>query len=152
MSRDGSESRLNSTTEDVEEKIVMSLEFLCKLITPFNGDREEVENFLLNAKHAHEFAQPNQVLPLFAFTLSKISSSVKNKLNLTEITNFHALKVALKRLYIDHTHYTQLMEDLDTIKQRNNESVIDYYMRLEKLTNKCLSAVKTTGNAKRHST
>lgn len=57
----------------------MSLTFLCKLITPFNGDREEVENFLLNAKHAHEFAQQNQIVPLFAYTLAQISSSVKKK-------------------------------------------------------------------------
>lgn len=143
-------SVLDSTTRDDindlddQTATLMPLSFLCKLITPFNGDRDEVENFLLNAKHAHEFAQPNQVLPLFAYTLSQISSKVKNQLNLSEITNFHALKEALKRLYVDQTHYTQLMEDLDTIKQKPNETVTDYYTRLEKLTSRCLSAVKTT--------
>lgn len=140
-SPDGNQSEDEVSQSD--DTLVMPLSFLCKLITPFNGDRDEVENFLLNAKHAHDFAQPNQIVPLFAYTLAQISSSVKNRLNLIEVTNFEALKISLRRLYVDQTHYTQLMEDLDTIKQRSNETITEYYTRLDKLTCRCLSALKS---------
>lgn len=147
MSRSSSPDGQNISEDEIDNQIdshlKMPISFLCKLITPFNGDREEVENFLLNAKHAHEFAQQDQIVPLFAYTLAQISSSVKNKLNLSEITNFEALKIALRRLFVDHTHYTQLMEDLDTIKQKSNETITEYYTRLDKLTSRCISALKT---------
>lgn len=118
------------------------LNFLCCLISKtFDGNRSELFEFLSNCDNAFRFADESQVSALMAFIVSKITGSAKAQLRDKEISNWNELKSLLLQLYSDKKHYTQLMEELNTIKQNSNESVTSFYNRIDKLYTRILNSL-----------
>lgn len=146
MTEQGDESTSSHNSGDKElldpvcEEEVLPLSLLFKFIKPFNGDRKELTTFIQNCNSAFKLAQPNQNLHLFLFVASQLSSSVVNEINLEEIRNWKDLKDKLKNYYSRVKDLTQLHEELETIKQNFNESVTDFFKRLETLKNECITA------------
>lgn len=131
----------NPTTSSVITSY--KLEFLCSLIPDrFDGNRYELGQFLANCNNANELATNEQKTPLFYFILSKISGKAKDQLAQQTFKNWSELKEKLKILYQDKKHYVQIMEELNNCKQHSNESVSDFFQRLEILNSRALSAAQ----------
>lgn len=150
-----SHANLNSIADDTDsnfshdEQERIPLSFLSHMITPFNGDSKELGNFLQNANNALGLALPSQRTALEMFIFSKISSEVKTKVNMCNIVTYAELRQKLKAVYSPIESYDYLMEQLETIKQKISESVREYYVRLDRITSKCL--VATEKEAESHS-
>ncbi|KAK5637770.1 hypothetical protein RI129_000048 [Pyrocoelia pectoralis] len=74
--------------------------------------------------------------------LSKISGRAKEQLPCRTFSDWDSLKAKLKDLYQDKKHYSQVMEELNNCKQHFNESVHDFFQRLEILNSRALASVK----------
>lgn len=126
------------TSEDSER---LSMTLLCSMITPFNGDRNELSNFLINCNNAFYLAQPNQIKNLTFFIFSKLSANVKTAINISQILSWSDLRSTLKRTYGTLEDVTDLLQQLETSAQKPNESVKEFYLRLEGIKVKCLKHV-----------
>lgn len=130
----------NDSDNESEQSDVLLLSLLFKFIRPFNGDREELNTFIQNCNSAFQMAMPSQTDRLFLYVAAQLSSNVVNEIDLQEISNWTELKKKLKSSYSQIKDVTQLHEELETVKQSMNEYVTDFYKRLEKLKNECISA------------
>ncbi|KAL0278097.1 UNVERIFIED_CONTAM: hypothetical protein PYX00_000006 [Menopon gallinae] len=94
----------------------LPIEFLCRLIPDsFDGNRFELGQFIANCNNANDVAPDELKAPLLYYILARIK---------------------------DRKHYTQIMEELNNCKQRENESVSDFFQRLEILNARALTAVR----------
>lgn len=120
-----------------------TIEFLCKLIPQgFSGDRYDLGPFLANCNNANDLANNDQKTALLYYILSKITGRAKEQLAQQSFKDWKDLKEKLKTLYQDKKHYCQIMEDLNNCKQISNESVSDFFQRLELLNSRALSATQ----------
>lgn len=128
----------NNNVNERHDSINLSLLF--KFIKPFNGNKAELSTFIQNCNSAFTLAQPHQTPHLFLYVVSQLSSNVINELNVNEITEWTELKTQLKRYFGQNKDLTQLHEELETIKQNPQESISDFYKRLEKLKSTIITA------------
>lgn len=136
---------LNSGTEPQTREIPIS--FLARMITPFEGNPEELTHFLQNAENALNLASQDQVIPLTALIFSKVSSDVKNKINISEVRTFTELERKLKQIFQITESLTFLQEQLETCRQKPNESIKEFYLRIEKLSGKISRITRETAGA-----
>lgn len=144
-SRNNSPEREREISEDDDsfvdtEKIPIS--FLAQMITPYNGNSAELQNFLQNAENALSLAHDTQKRALTALIFSKVSADVKNKLNATDITTFANLKQKLEQIFQITESLTFLQEQLETCKQKPNESIKEFYSRIERLNSRIIQKIK----------
>lgn len=125
-----------------EDPCRIPLSFLSQMITPFNGDTKDLQTFLQNANNALEICAIDQKLPLTLLIFSKVSSDVRTKINMSSISTFTELRSKLKLIFQPSESYSYLMEQLETMKQKTTESVKEYYVRLDNITTKCLTATE----------
>lgn len=147
VSDDESDSTYSASTNENRTEIEIPLNFLSHMITPFNGETKELSNFLQNANNAMGLASASQKLPLEMFVFSKISSEVKTKINMGNIRTFTELRDKLKAVYSPVESYDFLMEQLETTKQKATESIKDYFVRLDKITSKCLMVTEKVASS-----
>lgn len=137
-----------SLSDKNPETIQLSLLF--QFIKPFNGDRDNLTPFIQNGNSAFSLANTNQKNQLFLYAVSQLSNNVVNELNFSEIKDWTTLKEHLKRYYGYSKDLSQLYEELETIKQYSNESVSDYFKRLDKLKSQCISAEVSNNEDETH--
>lgn len=137
---DFDDNRMDNQVE--EDTCRIPLAFLSQMVTPFNGDPKDLPTFLQNANNALEICAMNQKLPLTLLIFSKVGSDVRTKINMSSISTFTELRTKLKLIYQPSESYSYLMEQLETMKQKPNESVKEYYVRLDNITTKCLTATE----------
>lgn len=118
----------------------LPLTVLFKFIRPFNGDRRELSSFLQNGNSAFSLASQTQKAPLLLYVVSQLSINVVNEVELSEVKTWKELKSKL-RLYYSHTkHLVHAHEELEMIRQHSNESITDFFKRVERAKNDCLQA------------
>lgn len=132
----------NDRTPATPAEVIYKLSFLCSLISKsFDGTRTELHEFISNCNNAFRFANDQQKDALIAFVISKITGSAKAQLRDKTIQSWAQLKGLLLQLYSDKKHYTQLMEELNTIRQNTNETVNSFYNRVDKLCTRLLNCL-----------
>lgn len=118
----------------------LPLTVLFKFIKSFSGERTELNTFITNVNSAFSLAQPNQKPSLFLYVVSQLSTNVINEIQISDISSWTELKNKLK-LYYSHTkHLAQTHEELETIKQKQNETITEFFKRVEKVKNECIQA------------
>ena len=121
----------------------ITLMFLCSLITKsFDGNRVDLHEFIANCESAFNFATGDQVQALMAYVISKITGSARAQMRDKHISSWDQLKALLLQLYSDKKHYTQLMEELNTVKQNMHENVLNFYNRIDKLCTRILNSLE----------
>lgn len=142
------EQLANSSNSDQQTNFKLS--FLCSLVPKsFDGNRLELHEFLSNCNNANKFADESQKEPLLAFIISRLTGNAKAQLRDKVVDSWEDLQQTLIQLYSDKKHYTQLMEELNTIKQFRNESVVSFYNRIENLTTRILNSLSGKTTAER---
>ena len=71
------------------------------------------------------------------------SNKIDNdQLQCKEFSSWDEFKGVLSTLYQDKRHYILLMEELNTLKQEVNESVVSFHDRVDKITLKLLNTMQ----------
>lgn len=120
------------------------LQFLCSLIAiTFGGNRNDLHEFIANCDNAYKFVHYSQEAALLAYILSKLTGNAKAQTRDKEFYSWIDLRSTLLQLYSDAKHYTQLMEELNTMKQNANETVVQFYNRLDHLQTRILNNISS---------
>lgn len=85
-----------------------------------------------------------QKQPLLVFIISKLTGNVRTQLQGKTYNEWIELKSILNNLYQDQKHYILLMEELNTIKQKLNESIFSFHERLDRLIMRIINTMPFT--------
>lgn len=108
----------------------------------FSGNPYELPEFIANCDNAFEFVAESQKKILLAFVISKITGSAKALMSDKHISDWTDLKQLLLRLYSDRKNNSQLMEELNNVQQKSNETILDYYNRIDKIQTRLLNNLR----------
>ena len=121
----------------------MSLSFLCSLIPNFfSGERNQLDAFISDCNNALELSSEENKYPLFRFIYSRITGKAREKISMYNYDNWDEVKTKLIELYQDRKHHSQLIEELTNCRQESNESITEFYERLENLSCGIISSLK----------
>jgi hypothetical protein len=82
----------------------ISLSEALKLLTPFNGDKQDVLAFIANVDTAFKVINPNQQDRLYKFVLTRISGEPRTAIEHRHLDSSAELKEFLRNTYIEkHT-------------------------------------------------
>ncbi|CAH2090167.1 unnamed protein product [Euphydryas editha] len=117
----------------------LDLSILLKFVKPYDGSRDTLNAFLVNCNNAYDLASDAQKDILFKFILCQLEGKAQTACSVKEFVNWDQLKEFLKAQFSETKHYTHLLTDLQDCKQRANETVSQYALRVET----CLSQLLT---------
>ena len=121
----------------------LSLEFLCRFIpNEFSGERDQLNSFISACTQAINLSSEENRYPLFRFICSRLTGRASEQICTDECDNWDELKDKLIEKYQDSVHFSQLVEDLGVCRQKHNESVSDFFYRLERLNSQVLAYLK----------
>lgn len=127
----------SSSLVPLEENINFGV--LTKFIKPFDGDKNKLTSFLRNCESALSLASIAQKDILFKYILSQFEGKAESTCALKIFENWSELKSFLKTTFGETKHRDHLFLDLQQCKQKYNESVSQYSLRLET----CLTRLQT---------
>lgn len=131
--------RQKSKTDQPDFEI--GLELLCKFIKPYDGSRETLNSFLINCNNAFEMASDRQRPILFKYILCQLSGKAGLACSIKEFNSWEQLKDFLKSQFSDQKHYAHLLTELQEAKQRANENVSQFSLRVETYLSQLLTEV-----------
>ena len=138
----------NPTSDQSAESSIPSgsLEFLTKLIrNSFDEDRYKIRSFIKQVDVVFEIAKPNQALSLPLFVKSKITRKAREQIDIhCNLAIWEEISELLLNLYQDKKSLDQLLEELNSIGQKHNETVSQYYQRIEDLSSRILAVIHST--------
>lgn len=123
--------------------IEVSLDQLIKLLPKdFDGDRTKLRSFIKQVDSVFELARPSQKPVLLLFVKNKMVGKARDQIDIhCNLTTWEEISDLLLNLYQDKKSLDQLMEELNSIKQTRNESISQFYQRLEELQSRILGTV-----------
>lgn len=134
-----------SSSSTSDQNTDFSLQFLCSLIPKaFDGKRNEYNEFIANCDNAVSLSSESQKRPLLVYITSRLTGSVRTQLQGKTLDSWESLKNILNTFYQDKKHYIQLMEELNTLKQSQSESVLSYHERIDKVITRLLNSMSQT--------
>lgn len=125
-----------------------SIDFLIKLIPEsFDGDRYKLRSFVKQIDAVFELANDNIKPALLLFVKSKIKGKAREQIDIhCNLTTWQGISDLLISLYQDKKSLDQLLEELSNTKQSMNESVSQFYQRLEDVNSRILAIIHSTEN------
>lgn len=117
----------------------LDLSILLKFVKPYDGSRDTLNAFLVNCNNAYDLASDAQKDILFKFIICQLEGKAQTACSVKEFVDWDQLKEFLKAQFSETKHYTHLLTDLQDCKQRANEAVSQYALRVET----CLSQLLT---------
>mgnify|MGYP002715704619 CR=1 FL=1 len=138
------------TGQPVFDPSEISLDFLCSLVPNFfSGERNQIDAFISDCDNAFELSSEENKYPLFRFIYSRITGKARIRISMYHFDNWDDVKTKLIELYQDKKPHSQLMEELTSCRQKSNESVTEFYERLENLSRGIVSNLKVDVKDKR---
>lgn len=121
----------------------LSLEFLVKLIpNNFDGNQYTLRSFIKQVDSVFELAEPTQIPAILLFVKNKITGKAREQIDVhCNLTTWAEISELLIKLYQCKKSLDQLLEELNSLKQETNETVSQFYQRLEDTSSKVLGAV-----------
>lgn len=115
----------------------------------FSGEKREFYEFLQNCENAYRLCQGGQKELILVYIVSKLKGSARTVIQEKEFTSWDDLKKVLTQAFSDNRDLTQLMEELNNIRQKKFESVQTFCTRLEQIQTRVLNSIslKYSGNA-----
>lgn len=116
---------------ETEQTEKLTLNFITKLIKPYSGDRETLAAYLTNCDNAVALATPSQREILCKFILSQLEGKAQLACSFKTFDNWNNLKTFLKTTFGEKKHSTHLLLDLQNCKQKSDETVTQFALRVE---------------------
>jgi hypothetical protein len=120
----------------------VSLELLCRFITKFNGNRDELSSFLRNCDNAYNLASVAQRPILFAFIQTQVSGKADLAASTRNLKDWPLYKTFLTENFSIQKSFSQLMCELQACKQYPNETVIEFTQRIDRCYSNLVKCVK----------
>lgn len=148
----GSVSSVNTIDDDLPQAPRATMNYLCSLISKtFDGTRLELFDFIGSCENAIRFADDNQKYLLMGYILSKLVGNARAQLRDKEFNDFNDLKESLIQLFGDKKQYTQLMEELNTLKQIQQEPIIKFYNKIDNIFTRLINSIQIEDAVERQS-
>lgn len=121
----------------------LSTDLLIKLLPDhFDGNRYEIRSFIKGVDQAMEIATTSQKSILIPFIKKRITGKAKDQINIhCKLTTWDEISELLMSLFQDKKSFGQLLEDINAMKQNRNESVTEYFQRLEETSSRLLAVI-----------
>ncbi|CAK9817861.1 hypothetical protein ANTQUA_LOCUS9577 [Anthophora quadrimaculata] len=125
---------------------IYELSFLIKLIPEtFDGDRYKIRSFIKQIDGVFELAAESQKPALLLYVKSRISGKAREQVDIhCNLTTWEGVSDLLLNLYQDRKSLDQLFEELNSMTQRKNENVSQFFQRIEDLSSRILAAIHTS--------
>lgn len=127
----------NKTSPILSEQYPMKV--LCDFIDTYSGERDVLPAFLSNCRNALDMASDSQKGLLLKFIISKLRGKAQIACSNRIFDDFDSLKDFLKQNFGERKHYNHLLLELQSCKQRPEETVAQYVLRIET----CLTNLQT---------
>ncbi|RZC34790.1 hypothetical protein BDFB_010906 [Asbolus verrucosus] len=85
----------------------------------FDGKRSELQEFIRIWDIAYKFAANHQKEPLLGFILSNITGHASAQIQDKVVHNWHELNEILQQFFSEKKTESQLMEELNTLRQKS---------------------------------
>lgn len=123
------EEEVNDEFHDTSSELPMT--FLIKFISKFDGNREELNAFLADCTRAFSLASDKQRHILLEYVITQISGKAKAACVNRSFPEWKDLKSYLKTMYADTKHKAQLLCELTTLKQSQDENLSSFTCKME---------------------
>lgn len=120
----------------------INLNTLFKFIKSYDGNRETLIPYLNSVDSAFELATEEQIPILLAFTKTQLTGKAEVACSNRIFDSWNDLKTYLKELYSDKKHYNHLLLELQNCRQKQNENISAYNLRLETALKRALTSIK----------
>lgn len=132
-----------------EPPITVDLNILTQFIKKFDGNREQLNPFIINCKNALDLAAPWQKDILFKLILSKLEGKAQIACAIKELENWNQLEEFLKTQFGEKKHYAHLLSELQECKQLHNETANQFGLRVETCLARLISEINISIPTKR---
>lgn len=99
----------------------------------FDGDRSKLYDFLQDCGQAWSLCVGSQKTLLISYIESKLKGSARAQTRFKRFYDFDDIKECLIELFGDRRDLSQILEELNTLRQGKMESVQSYFSRIELL-------------------
>lgn len=131
----------NADTSSASE---LDIRTLLQLIPDFNTDQtSQVYRFIRSADAAFEIAQNNQIPVLLIYSLNKITGPGSSDVHSKQFHSWQELKSYLIEKFLQTKTLSHLNLELQSMFQRPNESVTDYFHRVDLCRSKIIEKIST---------
>lgn len=127
---------LNSNSENIpvksENKMVgISIELAEKMLIRFDGNKQKLHEFIDNCDKAHSLVNENNKNILFAIIETKITDNARALIRNRKFDEWKELKEHLLDIFSEKRTMGQWQLELNSLKQNNNESILEYSSKVE---------------------
>ncbi|EFA04803.1 hypothetical protein TcasGA2_TC014852 [Tribolium castaneum] len=138
---DDNDSDNSSTTPETE---IINTNTLFRMITRFT-------RVFKNMRYSSQvrFATHRQKEPLLGFILSNITGHASAQIQDKTVSLWSELKQILQQLFSEKKTESQLMEELNTLRQNRDEKVVQFYNRVQSLLTRILNTFSGMRSAER---
>ncbi|RZC33945.1 hypothetical protein BDFB_013542 [Asbolus verrucosus] len=105
----------------------------------FDSKRSELQEFIRICDIAYRFAANHQKEPVLGFILSNITGHASAQIQDKIVHNWHELKEILQQPFSEKKTESQLMEELNTLRQNRDEKIMSFYNRVQSLLTRILN-------------
>lgn len=126
--------------------VKLTLSDLFKIINvEFNGKREDLNRFIRCCDYARSLADQSQYQPLLYYIITRITGNAASQIEGKEVDGWNGLKETLIKLFGPQKSHSQILEEINTIRQNSNESIGSFLNRIEHLQSMALDSIKLSG-------
>lgn len=132
-----------SSSSNSNSNGVLSLQFLCSFIKPYDGDRKKIHSFIRNCDNAMKLAKDFQKDPMFNFICSQLCDKAELAIANHDYKTWDQLREFLLLSYAEKKSYGHLQIELQTCKQYANEDITNFMQRIETCQVQLLQLART---------
>lgn len=129
---------------DISEEI--SLNFLTKFISSFDGDSKKIHSFIKNCDYAYNLANNQQKPIIFAFIQTQVTDKADLVTSCRILETWPEYKSFLLENFTENKSFFQIQLELQSCIQNRNESVINFTQRIEKCFSNLIRITKSETN------
>jgi hypothetical protein len=120
----------------------VSLELLCRFVTKFNGNKDDLPSFIRNCDNAYNLASETQRPILFSFFQTQVSGKADLVASTRDLGDWPSYKTFLVENFSTQKSFAQLLCELQACKQYPGESVVEFTQRVENCYTNLIRSVK----------
>lgn len=117
--------------------------WICKQIKDFDDEEPNLEDYITSLNIALDEIgdRPEFIERFYSYVYNRLTANMKRKLNFALLPTCAQLTEKLSLLYADATGIDIRYERLETAKQASNESIKEYYSRIDTMITKCCTTL-----------
>ena len=120
---------------------------IARIFPEFNGKNISITEFIRECKDAEEFVNPNDKNFFLKIVKSRVTGEARHYLQFKRFDNLEQLFAELKRAYTPRKNLPQLQIELMRVKQRAQEKVAEYALRVTDILQKIKEIIENSNSS-----